>query len=226
LIKGKDQYANEQDGDAALEEYQTSVVSDRSMESLATGKSKVWKGKAAEPEPAKEKAKPQRSKKKAGALAPPKFIAPQLATLVTKPPEGSNWVHEVKFDGYRLEARIDNGEVTLTTRNANDWTDRFNDIAAALAALRCQNAILDGEAVHMAPDGTMSFHALQNALSTGKKEDLQFWVFDILFLDGEDVRDKPYRPSERPIKLGMANEAAADQETPPLRDLHPQIDRT
>jgi bifunctional non-homologous end joining protein LigD len=63
LIKGKDQYANEQDGDAALEEYQTSVVSDRSMESLATGKSKVWKGKAAEPEPAKEKAKPQRSKK-------------------------------------------------------------------------------------------------------------------------------------------------------------------
>jgi bifunctional non-homologous end joining protein LigD len=195
LIKGKDQYANEQDGDAALEEYQTSVVSDRSMESLATGKSKVWKGKAAEPKPAKEKAKPQpqpqRSKKKVSALAPPEFIAPQLATLVTKPPEGSNWVHEVKFDGYRLEARIDDGKVTLTTRNANDWTARFKDLATALANLPCQNAILDGEAVHMAADGTMSFHALQNALSTGKKEDLQFWVFDLLFLDGEDVRDQP-----------------------------------
>jgi bifunctional non-homologous end joining protein LigD len=71
---------------------------------------------------------------------------------VTKPPEGSNWVHEVKFDGYRLEGRIDNGEVTLTTRKGNDWTDRFKDIAAALAALPCQNAILDGEAVHMAAD--------------------------------------------------------------------------
>jgi len=110
---------------------------------------------------------------------------------VTKPPEGSNWVHEVKFDGYRLEARIDDGEATLTTRNANDRTDRFKDIAAALATLPCQNAILDGEAVHMAADGTMSYHALQNALSTGKKEDLQFWVFDLLFLDGEDVRDRP-----------------------------------
>jgi bifunctional non-homologous end joining protein LigD len=83
---------------------------------------------------------------------------------VTKPPEGSNWVHEVKFDGYRLEARIDNGAVTLTTRNGNDWTDRFKDIATALATLPCQNVILDGEAVHMAADGTMSFHALQNAL--------------------------------------------------------------
>jgi bifunctional non-homologous end joining protein LigD len=196
LIKGKDQYANEEDGDAALEEYQSSVLSDRSMESLATGKSKVWKIKSAEEpteEPAKARAKPlpKRSKKKASALAPPGFIAPQLATLVTKPPEGSNWVHEVKFDGYRLEARIDNGEVTLTTRNANDWTNRFKEIAAALATLPCHNAILDGEAVHMAADGTMSFHALQNALSTGKKEDLQFWVFDLLFLDGEDVRDKP-----------------------------------
>jgi bifunctional non-homologous end joining protein LigD len=76
--------------------------------------------------------------------------------------------------------------VTLTTRNGNDWTDRFKDVATALATLPCQNAILDGEAVHMAADGTMSFHALQNALSTGKKEDLQFWVFDLLFLDGED----------------------------------------
>jgi bifunctional non-homologous end joining protein LigD len=197
LIKGKDQYANEEDGDAALEKYQTSIVSDRSMESLATGKSKVWKKGAKEapvPEPAKAKAKalPKRaSRKKTKVLPPPKFIAPQLAILVTKPPEGNNWVHEVKFDGYRLEARIDDGEVTLTTRNDNDWTDRFKDIAAALATLPCQNAIVDGEAVHMAADGTMSFHALQNALSTGKKEDLQFWVFDLLFLDGEDVRDKP-----------------------------------
>ncbi len=195
LIKGKDQYANEDDGDAALEKYQTSVVSDRSMESLATGKSKVWKSKGAEPpapKPEKAKAKPAtKQTKKAKVLSPPEFIAPQLATLVTKPPEGKNWVHEVKFDGYRLEARIDNAKVTLTTRNGNDWTERFKDLTAALATLPCQNALLDGEAVHMAADGTMSFHALQNALSTGKKQDLHFWVFDLLFLDGEDVRDKP-----------------------------------
>jgi bifunctional non-homologous end joining protein LigD len=88
LIKGNDEFANGQDGDAALEKYKTSVVSDRSMESLATGKSKVWKNKGAEeptPAPAKAKAKPppKRSKKKEGALSPPKFIAPQLATLAT-----------------------------------------------------------------------------------------------------------------------------------------------
>jgi bifunctional non-homologous end joining protein LigD len=197
LIKGKDQFANEEDGDAALEKYQTSVVSDRSMESLATGKSKVWERKdakaaAPEPQPAKTKSQPKRAaRKKSTLLAPPEFVAPQLATLVTKPPEGKNWVHEVKFDGYRLEARIDVSQVTLTTRNGNDWTDRFKDLASALATLPCQNALLDGEAVHMAADGTMSFHALQNALSTGKKQDLHFWVFDLLFLNGEDVRDKP-----------------------------------
>jgi bifunctional non-homologous end joining protein LigD len=149
LIKGKDQYVNE-DGDAVLEKYQKSVVSDRSMESLS-GKSRVWKSKAASAialEPAKAKAKPlpkRAYRKQTNVLSPPKFIAPQLATLVTKPPEGNNWVHEVKFDGYRLEARIENGVVTLTTRNGNDWTDRFKDLAAAL------DALLDGEAVGRSP---------------------------------------------------------------------------
>jgi bifunctional non-homologous end joining protein LigD len=194
LIKGKDEYADEE-GDAALEKYQKSVVSSRTMESLASGNAKVWKSKAAPtPDPAPSKAKPlpkKPARKRANAVSPPKFIAPQLATLVTKPPEGDGWVHEVKFDGYRLEARIENEHVTLTTRNANDWTARFKELAAALATLPCQNALLDGEAVHMAADGTMSFHALQNALSTGKKEDVHFWAFDLLFLDGQDLRDRP-----------------------------------
>jgi bifunctional non-homologous end joining protein LigD len=194
LIKGKDEYANE-DGDAALEKYQKSVVSSRSMESLASGNAKVWKSKAGRtstPAPPKAKSLPKKpARKKTSAVPPPKFVAPQLATLVTTPPEGDGWVHEVKFDGYRLEARIENEHVTLTTRNANDWTARFKELAAALATLPCQNALLDGEAVHMGADGTMSFHALQNALSTGKKEDIHFWAFDLLFLDGEDLRGRP-----------------------------------
>jgi ATP-dependent DNA ligase len=99
--------------------------------------------------------------------------------------------------------------VTLTTRNANDWTNRFKEIAAALATLPCHNAILDGEAVHMAADGTMSFHALQNALSTGKKEDLQFWVFDLLLLDGEDVRDKPLLERKALLKELLENRPSA-----------------
>jgi bifunctional non-homologous end joining protein LigD len=201
LIKGKDQYADE-NGDAAVDKFQRSVVSSRSMESLASGDAKVWKSKETlKPETSKRKpALRKRATKKSTFPAPPEFIAPQLATLVTTPPEGNGWVHEVKFDGYRLEARIEAGHVTLTTRNANDWTDRFKELANQLSKLSCQNALIDGEAVHMGADGSMSFHALQNALSTGKKQDVHFWAFDLLFLDGDDLRDQPLLERKKRLK--------------------------
>jgi bifunctional non-homologous end joining protein LigD len=125
------------------------------------------------------------------ALAPPDFIKPQLATLVTEPPKGDGWVHEIKFDGYRLLARIAQGKVRLITRANNDWTEKFEGLAAQLSRLAVDSALIDGEVVHLARDGTMSFHALQNALGTGKKQDLHYYAFDLLFLDGADIRNRP-----------------------------------
>jgi len=125
------------------------------------------------------------------ALAPPDFVKPQLATLVSGPPKGDGWVHEIKFDGYRLLARIARGEVQLITRANNNWTDKFEELAARLTRLAVDSALIDGEVVHLAKDGTMSFHALQNALSTRRKQGLHYYAFDLLFLDGTDMRDRP-----------------------------------
>jgi bifunctional non-homologous end joining protein LigD len=207
LIKGNDQYANADFGDAALEKFQKSVVSKRSMQSIAIGKGKVWKSNKAMNKPAEKpvkkpaaKQKPARKPKKTRLLAPPDFIPPQLATLVSSPPSGDAWVHEIKFDGYRLLARIEDGDVTLTTRANNDWTAKFKELAALLAKLGVHNALIDGEVVHSSGTGAMSFHALQNALSTGKKNDLHYYAFDLLFLNGEDMRSRPLLERKAALK--------------------------
>jgi bifunctional non-homologous end joining protein LigD len=186
LIKGRDKYADD-NGEAALEKFQKSVLSQRSMQGIAGGKGKTWQSKPTATKSPKKKS----AKQSARTASPPDFVPPQLATLVSAPPKGEGWVHEIKFDGYRLLARIENGEVSLTTRANNDWTAKFKELAGQLAALHVDNALIDGEVVHLADDGTMSFHALQNALSTGKKQGLHYYAFDLLFLNGEDIRDRP-----------------------------------
>jgi bifunctional non-homologous end joining protein LigD len=122
--------------------------------------------------------------------APPKFIEPQLTTRVDQPPGGDQWLHEIKFDGYRLNARVENGEARLLTRRGQDWTDKFEPLAAELAALNVRNAYLDGEAVVLGDKGHSDFSALQNWFTTGKGR-LVFYLFDILFLDGEDLHGLP-----------------------------------
>src|SRR4051794_14228597 len=95
-------------------------------------------------------------------LAPPAaWIEPQLCKLVTIVPSGGDWAHEVKFDGYRMHARIVAGEVALLTRTGLDWTAKYPDVAAALSRLKCRQAYLDGELCALGPDGTTSFSALQ-----------------------------------------------------------------
>jgi bifunctional non-homologous end joining protein LigD len=116
----------------------------------------------------------------------------QLATLVDSPPEGDQWVHEIKFDGYRLLAFCSKGEVRLRTRNGNDWTAKFPSLVAALAKLKAKSAVLDMEAVMLDRAGKSSFQALQHALGDGgQREAIQAYVFDLLHLDGEDLRRKP-----------------------------------
>jgi len=122
----------------------------------------------------------------------PDFVAPQLATLVQRPPEGDAWLHEIKIDGYRVGARIEHGKVRLLTRHANDWTARFRPIAGVLADLKVRTAYLDGEIAVLTPEGISDFGALQEALSRhGGSREMAFVVFDILYLDGRDLGPLP-----------------------------------
>ncbi|HET7753830.1 MAG TPA: DNA ligase D [Anaeromyxobacteraceae bacterium] len=116
---------------------------------------------------------------------------PQLATLVKAAPRDPGWVHEIKFDGYRIGAMLRGGEVTLISRNGKDWTGQFPDVARAIAALPAREALLDGEVCIVLPDGRTSFQALQNYFGGGPRAGLAYFVFDLLWLDGTDFGRRP-----------------------------------
>ena len=119
----------------------------------------------------------------------PRFIVPQLATAVEAVPTDDGWLHEIKFDGYRIQARIDHGEVALRTRTAQDWTDRYPEVADALKQLDVTTAIIDGEIAVVGPDGVTHFQLLQNA--GGSDHPLTYFVFDLLHRDGRDLTGLP-----------------------------------
>jgi bifunctional non-homologous end joining protein LigD len=118
----------------------------------------------------------------------PSFIAPQLCTSVDRPPGGGEWIHEIKFDGYRIQMRVDDGGVTLKTRKGLDWTPKFGAIATAASVL--PDCIIDGEIVALDHQGSPDFAGLQAALSDGKTDDLIFFAFDLLFLKENDLRQE------------------------------------
>jgi bifunctional non-homologous end joining protein LigD len=109
---------------------------------------------------------------------------------VKQAPDGDAWLHEIKYDGYRMHARLDAGRVNILTRRGNDWTDKYPSIAKALAELPTQSAYLDGELCGVLPDGRTAFNLIQNALEHGDAS-LVYFVFDLLFLDGEDLTGLP-----------------------------------
>ncbi|MDB5493229.1 MAG: ATP-dependent ligase [Phenylobacterium sp.] len=214
LIKHHDGWAVEESGSAITEQETDSVASDRPMEEIAAGKGKgpkpfmtagkarasakaVWQSNRAEetrPTAAPLRASPP-PKLKAATM--PDFVPPQLAKPVDRPPPGPGWAHEIKFDGYRLQLRVENGRATLKTRKGLDWTARFQEIAKAAAVL--PDGIVDGEACALDSHGAPDFPALQAALSDGKTADLVFFAFDLLFAEGEDLRELPL--SERKARL-------------------------
>jgi bifunctional non-homologous end joining protein LigD len=142
------------------------------------------------------------------AEALPAFVPPQLATLVSQAPDGEDWLHEIKFDGYRVLARLDGGRVRLLSRNGRDWTEQFPSVASAVARLHAGQALLDGEVAVLLPDGTTSFQALQNALSGSGQGALVYMVFDLLYLDGWDLRGARLEDRKRALYrlLGAAGE--------------------
>ncbi len=123
------------------------------------------------------------------AAAAPAFVEPQFTRSVDRPPQGADWVHEIKFDGYRMQLRSEDAAATLKTRKGLDWTARFPEIAAEGAGL--PPCILDGEIVALDHNGSPDFAGLQAALSAGKTQDLIYFVFDVMFAGGEDLRALP-----------------------------------
>src|SRR6185436_4459739 len=119
----------------------------------------------------------------------PAFVPPQLCTSVERPPTGGDWVHEIKFDGYRIQMRVENGAVTLKTRKGLDWTAKFGS-AIPRAARELPDCLIDGEIVALDHRGSPDFAGLQAALSEGKTDDLIFFAFDLLFLEDKDLRGR------------------------------------
>lgn len=127
----------------------------------------------------------------------PDFVQPQLATLVEKAPSGDEWLHELKFDGYRLLCHINGRQVRFWTRNQKDWTAKFASVGKAVKALPVKSAILDGEIVALDPSGRASFQRLQQSINKGGGSSLIFHVFDLIYLEGFDLTKTPLRERKR-----------------------------
>ncbi len=220
LIKVNDEAAQPGSDDAIVKERPESVATGKDIEEIAASPDRVWqsnrrgsrkdtfKEKIAATaakvaaKKAEAKAKPAKTRSVRSGIDPseipgarkaamPSAIEPQLATLVDQVPRGEEWIHEIKYDGYRVLCEVRDGEARIITRRGKDWTDRFTTVAREAAKLPLGEAILDGEVVVLEPDGRTSFQALQNALSGNRQEDIVFFAFDLLYLDGYDLRRAP-----------------------------------
>jgi bifunctional non-homologous end joining protein LigD len=139
--------------------------------------------------------------------------------LVKEPPDCSDWFHEIKFDGYRIHARVSKGDVQLLTRTGLNWTHKYPPIAAALKKLPVESAYLDGQLCGVRPDGTTSFGMIQAASESGNADALVFFLFDLLFLNSEDLTGLPLM--ERKARLATALSGVA----PPLQYSGQQVGR-
>ncbi|MCK9530176.1 MAG: DNA ligase D [Gammaproteobacteria bacterium] len=179
LLKVRDAYARP--GASADDDRAVSVLSGRTLAEIGAHPEFTWG------ESGRERAEPPHTE------ALPPMIGAQLATLVSAPPRGPDWLHEIKFDGYRTLCRIERGKVTLFSRNGKDWTGRFGALARAVRALPLHSGWLDGEVAVLLPDGRTSFGGLQQALSAGRDHDLVYFLFDLLYANGEDLTRRPLR---------------------------------
>jgi DNA ligase D-like protein (predicted ligase) len=142
-----------------------------------------------------------------GPTSPPAWVKPQLAKLIEKAPDGTDWLHEIKFDGYRMHARLDGAKAQILTRRGNDRTGKYPAIAKSIGGLPAQNAYLDGELCGVLPDGRTAFNLIQNATDTGEGS-LVFFLFDLLYLDGENLTALPL--VERKTRLASLLKSAPE----------------
>jgi bifunctional non-homologous end joining protein LigD len=205
LIKSDDDAARDAGSPDILEERPESVTTGRVIDDVA-GEEPGWSSKTGRITKQKRQAAPRKtptakvdsveldpSKLKGAKTAPlPRFVEPTLATLSPKPPAGDRWIHEIKFDGYRLQAHVQAGKVKFFTRTGLDWTAKFGkELAAAFQGLPMGNALIDGELIVETTSGASDFSALQAALSSDDSSRFRFYAFDLLYLDGFDLRSAP-----------------------------------
>ena len=194
MIKSHDKYEQE-NGSAVTEKYLVSVTTGRNMKEIAAG-DKEWKAGKTKDKTSKTKTQkikpfsfkaPAKSKK----IAKLDFIPPQLATLHNDPPVGAQWLHEIKYDGYRIQLVKKDDEVKAFTRNGHDWSERFARLCMMVASLPCKNAVIDGELVVNTEKGISRFQLLQNALDANAQQDLTYYGFDLLVIDNTNLCPAP-----------------------------------
>ncbi len=193
LIKSNDDAARPESEYHIVEALPDSVLSDRTLIPRKRGKAKPAAPTKAVETPARRRSRkdePNTTLTGAKKAPLPESFKPQLATLVDSVPDG-DWRYEIKFDGYRIMARIESGKVQLFTRNGHDWTQKMPQQAEALAGLGLESAWLDGEVVVPDDDGTPDFQALQNAFEVGRSGNIVYYLFDMPYLNGMDLREVP-----------------------------------
>ncbi len=208
LIKHQDEFARPEADYDVVKALPDSVLSERTLSpkkrgaktassgaSSSSAKSRSATPKADEPKPVEKVPAPRKKSAKAQLVGAepaelPDLIKPELATLVESAPEG-DWRYEIKFDGYRVMARVADGKVQLFTRNGHDWTHKLPRQAEAIADLGLESAWLDGEMVVANDDGVPDFQALQNAFEAGRSGNIIYYLFDMPFLNGMDLREVP-----------------------------------
>ena len=201
LFKEKDEHAQAGDGDVTSEQ-PLSVKSGRDLDQIAHDQDKVWRSNGSKRKaPSVRRSRTRKTTvrrkpvevpddlKGAKRASLPRHIDVKLATLVKKAPEGDQWVHEMKFDGYRMVCRIDRGKTEIFSRNHKSWTKALPHLAQSAAELPVQQAVLDGEVVGFKPDGTTDFQTMQNAFSENRVSELAYYAFDLLYLNGTDLRN-------------------------------------
>ena len=204
LIKEHDGFERPATDPAITDAEPNSVVTGRDLDQIARSEDHVWNskdtrsgGKAWYRQESKSAPAPQldlsKQLAKAGKESQPGFVSPELAQEAESPPANEGWLHELKLDGYRIQARKDGRRVQLLTRTGLDWTHRMASIAAEIAKLQPAQVTLDGEVVVLSPDGTTSFANLQAAFQQGARHQLTYFCFDLLHLNGHNTRNLALR---------------------------------
>ncbi len=199
LIKKKDEAAKSTRAGDILKTRPESVLSGRAKPRTgARSKSPTTPGSKS-----RAASRPSRARRE-------RWTPPQLATLVDAPPDGDEWLHEIKLDGYRIVAERAGEKVTLRTRSGQDWTDRFPEIADELAGLATDSVVMDGEIVVLDEHGVSKFQSLQNAIRDREAGTIVYFVFDLLHLDGEDLRKQPLESRKESLRkvLGRSKKGA------------------
>ena len=213
LIKERDEYARTGADAHIVETEPQSVASGRDLDAIAADPDRVWHSNKS----VAENVKTGRVARKKVDAAPgkitgarktalPKAMAPQLALLVDTAPDGDGWLHEIKFDGYRMLCRIADGKCQMFSRTGKDWTGSFADIATAAARLPVDSAWIDGEVIVNDDNGRSSFQSLQNVLAEESTAKTMYYAFDLPYLNGYDLRDAPLAARKEALRAIAGND--------------------